>query len=740
MFFRKRTLEKGETHSNYYDYFIPAVTTKEEEDLFFHSYIKPIYDELDSAKSKLLNNSNNQSKYNFEARITKLLFDIKRNPKTSEFYGKCNAYYYKYQTQVKPEGMDDKTWEKTRITAPKVVAYLKQHLQKQNPKKFVPKGTIVKTKYAIKEAKVPMSSRDIFRLVYADEYYFEDRKYAKLIQRKNKEMLNQMQDFDTMQLDDSITTFLKSVPLKGFDNGVEVDIALNDIQLEDTNKILQKRYGYLQWEQGAGKTVSGLAQIKYRKEMQGVKKTIIVGPSIAINGTWIDVLRINKLKNLNISSMKDVYEMMSDDYDTVTMSFYYLGKYQKQIKKALKGKRYFFLLDEADSFSNPSSQRTKSGLDLFRRAAYKTLMSGTSIRNNIAEFYPQLELLYNNSYNMVDECRFVYKQDQKTKDIVSDINKSQDYPFAPYKKGFNEFKSCFNPSKVSVFGVNKQDQKVYNSDSLADILSYTVITRTFEEVTGKKIYKVSPMHIEANNDELQLQETIKRELHSFYGVYINSTGNSRKDAMLRLLHQMNLLFQSCSNPKSFREYKNETFSKWETVKEYLNSNQDHAVIAGVHKSEMYRYRALIQMTYPEKTIFYIDGEISIKKRKEIIATMGKTKNSVLVCTQQSLSSSISINFIDTVLLTSLDWNLSKMSQFYFRFIRYNSKGFKNVHLLTLKGSIESNLLKVVLDKDNLVNYMKTRKMSNENKMEVDIDFLLSLMVSKDELSEKKEAA
>jgi len=736
MFFQKKTLEEG-CHENDYRLFNdPHV----DADNFFEQIIAPVYSELDSVMSKRLNKAS-KNRGDSTAKVAKLLYDIQRHPKVSEYYGKCNAYYNKYLHQKQPKDMNDKEWDKKKLTINKVIANLKLYLKKQNPKKFVKKGTLIKCDDGIKRAKVPLSYRSINQMVYSDAYFFENKKYEKLIQKKRKQMLNQMQVFDDMKQDKKIAKFLKNVSLKGFDDGQIVNISLNGIQASDTNKILQKYSSYLQWEQGTGKTVTGIAQIKYRMKYTSINKTIIAGPSIAINGTWTDMLKLNGLNNLNITSIADVYNMMSEDYDTITISFYYINKYKKQLKKMQKGKKIFFILDEADNYSNPSSTRTKSGLDIFRRATYKTLMSGTSIRNNIVEFFPQMELMYNNGYNMIDTCSTLYKFDPKAKAdeeaLTSQANSNQHKPFFPYKKGFNEFKLCFNPSKATVFGIQKQDQKVFNADDLANMLSYTVITRTFEEVTGRKIYKVEPVHIEANQDELDLQKEIKEGIQKYYGVYINSTGNSRKDAMLRLLHQMNLLFKSCSDPMSFDEYKNDTFSKLELVKEYLNDNKDFAVLAGVKVAEMMRYKRIVEELYPEKTIYYIDGKVSIAKRKKIIAEMSNNKNSVLICTQQSLSSSISINFIDTILLTSLDWNLSKMSQFYFRFIRYNSKGFKTVNLLTLKGSIESNLLKVVLDKDNLVQFMKTRKMTNENKMGVDLDFLLSLVVDKEELQTKE---
>lgn len=741
-----------------------------DEEYFYNTYIDFLYKELDSSKSKLLN-ANDESKYGFESRVKKLLFDIRRNPRVQIYYAKCFAYYEEYLNQKQPKDMDYKEWEKIKITAPKVITYLKQHLAKQAPKKIHPKGTLIKGHHCLREVRIKGSIVSINEMVYNNKYPFLNKKYYKLISKKRKWFVKQTIPFNEMPINSNIQIFLKDLKLKGFDNGKIVDITLDTIspiiktinfktmkrnffnhnvktydwtkyrygiQINDTNKVLQKDYSYLQWEQGSGKTVSGIAQIKYRQQFSNIFKTIIVGPAIAIEGTWQDMLRINELKNLSIKTLNDVNKIISSDYDTVTINFHYLNKYKKQIKKLIKNKKIFFILDEADNCSNNDSTRTKATLEVFRKSRYKCLMSGTSVRNNIPEFFPQMELMYNNSTLMIDTCRYIYKEDKKTKDLEKKINSNCYKPFKPYKKGHLEFKRCFNPSKATVFGLDRQNQEVYNHMNLSSILDYTIITRTFEEITGKKIYKVTPIHLESNEQEKALEESIKNEIYKYYGTYINSTGNARKDAILRLLHQMRLLFKACSNPKAFRDYKEQTFTKYEKVKEYLQQKEDFFVVAGTEIDEVNRYRALINRDFPEKTIFYIDGSVTMKKRKELILKMSNTKNSVLVCTQQSLSSSISINFIDKILLTSLDWNLSKMSQFYFRFIRYNSLNFKNVNILTLKGSIESNLLKLVIDKDTLVSFMKTKKLTKSNKLEVNLDLLLSFLIHREELKTIKE--
>lgn len=733
-------LKKGqpEERENDYDSFINI----EDDDMFYNDYIKPVMNTLRSAKNKLINQSN-APKDGFEFKIKKLLFDIKRNPSTREYHPKCLEYYTKYQTQKCPEGMDYDVWvKKHRITPKMVTSNLKLYLAKHNPKKLHKKGDIVKTDndIVVYTSAVSKEKHPINNVVYFDQVHLPEVKpYIKLMRKKRKAFELQSTPFDEMKLDPKIQRFLKKVPLVNDD--LE-PVYLNDVQLKDTNRILQKRYGYNQWDMGTGKTLTGMAQIKYRLKEKQVNKVFVIGPSIAIDGTWDDALTKNDIRAINVKTLADLNRALEEDNDVVMLSHYYLGKYYKQLKKIVKQYKIFLLVDESDEFSNPTSIRTKRALSVFRRVKYKTLMSGTSVRNNIVEFFPQLELLYNNSINMMDTCRYHYKINTKPKDaevgaLLTNINKNQYNPFPAYR-GFNMYKGAFNPSKPTVFGIQKQDQKIFNHEELSAMLDYTIITRSFKEVTGRDIHKIHQEMIDANSQELALEERIKKGVSDFYGRYINSTGNSRKDAMMRLLHQMNLLFKACALPTSFDEYKLSTSSKYEFMKARLAKTDKWVAVGGLHKEEMKSYRDSIERDFPEKKIFYIDGDVSIHNRKRIVKQMKEIPNSVLVSTIGALKSSLNINFIDDIYAVSLPWNFSQLDQWQKRFVRYDSKNFKNIHYVTLAGTIESNLIKLIIDKDSLVSFMKTKKLDSSTQLNVDIGMLMTMIVDRKDLKTKKE--
>ncbi len=71
-----------------------------------------------------------------------------------------------------------------------------------------------------------------------------------------------------------------------------------------------------------------------------------------------------------------------------------------------------------------------------------------------------------------------------------------------------------------------------------------------------------------------------------------------------------------------------------------------------------------------------------------------------------------------------------MSQFYFRFIRYTSTEHKDIYFLTYAGSIESNLMQMVLAKEKLNLFMKGQDTDLDliyDKFGIDYNLLALLM-------------
>ena len=91
-----------------------------------------------------------------------------------------------------------------------------------------------------------------------------------------------------MTMDESIAKYLDEFTL--YDSENDEEIRLNDIQKHDINLVLQKRNMLLQWEQGSGKTLAGIATGLYRMERQNAFCTWVVSSAISIKNNWDVVL------------------------------------------------------------------------------------------------------------------------------------------------------------------------------------------------------------------------------------------------------------------------------------------------------------------------------------------------------------------------------------------------------------------------------------------------------------------
>lgn len=714
----------------------------------YQSFIAPLLDEKQKARLQLtLEIANgNQDDKDFRYKVNKLLFDIKRNPKIEKYYSKCKQYVSRYYTQTIPEGMDYSEWQKSKVTKNKVIRYLKNTLNKQHPKAEKEMTKLVKTRYGLKlkaySRKQQMylnrlnSTKEITfnQMLYQDQYPFTDRTYAKLYAKKKKQLQQQSRPFSEVRPDKTVTEFLDHLVIHDSENREE--IRLNDIQKQDTAKMLCKNFGYLQWGTGSGKSISAVAQMLYRMQFNNVRNIFLIAPAIAINNNWNDILKSYGFNFLRINSLKDIRAIQKGQI--VIMTFNMLVKYERFIKRYIKmqGQKVMLVLDEADSIANPSSKRTMAVLNCFRRIKYKLLTSATSTRNNIPESFTAFELLYNNSYNMLCEARSLFVEDKQIKEITKkDNEKYYLKPFPPYKKGNTLFKRCFSPEKATVFGIGKQNQDIYNSEHLKELINKTMITRTFEDVAGKDIYEIKQGICSFNDHEKELYSIIIKEFYRLSYMY-KSTGNARKDSLLKIINQLNSLLKACVIPNTFKEYKSSQMpSKARQMLSKLDEWENERVAIGcTHIKTVNIYARYIQERFPGRPLFIITGDkVTLNKRKEIIRQLKASKNGILICTQQSLSSSMNIDFINRVLLLELQWNFAAMHQFFARFVRYTSTEQKEIHFLTVENSVESNLLKLVMTKEKLNSFMKNDDLSeDEIQQRFGIDFdLLNMLLTKE---------
>ena len=681
----------------------------------------------------------------FEYKLAKYMYELKAHAKLNRHIDKAEALVTKFRNQKPPENATQeqiKQWEKNKLTTGKVLGIIRRYITTQNvvPRKEV---ALVKTSYGFKLKqyaprlldKVPHKAASINDLVLGraelpvpelptEKNMRQIRAAEKLIRKKRRQYEIQNRPFADMKPDPHLAEYLDRTTFINKDGDT---CEFTPLQKHDLNLVLQKHYALLNWQQGSGKTAAVYHRAKYLLKFRKVRNAVILAPAIATNMTWIPFLTMNREKFRVVRNNADLETVPDGVFLILSTSM--LSKLKRGMAGFVRrtSGKICLVFDESDEITNPSSQRTRHILSLFHRLKYKILDTGTTTRNNIAELYSQFELLYNNSVNMICWCDRIYHEN-KDKEIEEDRNPHYGEPF-PTFRGHVLFRACHCPGKSTVFGIEKQNQDVYNKEELAELIGKTIITRKFRDFAGEK-YRIRTHTVNPSEGEHEVYRVIIEEFCHICELYYNSTGDTRKDAGLRLMRQIKLLIKACSVPHLIEGYFGEGVpNKTRYIERLIRKIPGKVAVGCTSIAAFDLYESHLRECFPERPLFVVKGDVAFKKRQGIVTEFDSTVNGILVCTQQSLSSSVNIPTCNDVILESLQWNIPKMEQFYFRFIRLDSKDLKDVHYVTYKDSVEQNLMALVLTKERLNEFIKSGEVKEQSEIFEEFDVTMSVIES-----------
>ena len=484
----------------------------------------------------------------FEYKLAKYMYELKAHAKLNRHIAKAEALVTKFRNQKPPENATNeqgKEWERKKLTTKKVLAVLRRYITSQNVVSRE-EVALVKSSYGFKLKqyaprlldKVPHKAAGINDLVLGravlpmpefptEKNMRQIRAAEKLIGRKRRQYEVQNQQFADMKPDTRLTEYLDRMTFVNKDGDVCEFTAL---QKHDQNLVLQKRYALLNWQQGLGKTAAVYHRAKYLLKYRKIRNVIILAPAIATNMTWIPFLSMNREQFRVVRSNADLETVSEGVFLVLSTSM--LGKLKRGLARFVRrtSRKLCLVFDESDEITTPSSQRTRHILSLFRRLRYKILDTGTTTRNNIAELYSQFKLLYNNSINMICWSGRVYHEN-RDKEIEEENNPHYGEPFSAFR-GHVLFRACHCPGKSTVFGIEKQNQDVYNKEELAKLIGKTVITRKFRDFAGEK-YRIRTHTVIPSGGECEVYRVIIEEFCRICELYYNCTGDAKKDALTR---------------------------------------------------------------------------------------------------------------------------------------------------------------------------------------------------------------
>ncbi|WP_195594689.1 N-6 DNA methylase [Bacteroides fragilis] len=674
----------------------------------------------------------------FKYRLKKYLFELKAHSHLQKHYDKAIALVTKFYNQQPPVNCtseERKAWEKNKLTYGKVLSVIHGYIKRQNiiPRKEI---ALVKTNYGfrlkgyaprlldgVKQKYVLLNQVIIGKSglpVPPEMTPVLQKQYAaaqKFIARKKQDY--ELQSRKTLEMERQPELDAKISSLSFYNKQMEV-CHFTPLQQHDMGLIFQKRYNLLNWQQGSGKTAVAYYYGKHVYEQRLVKNIIVLAPAIAIHLTWAPFLERHNEKFIIATRPEHLENVPGDTFVLVALTM--LNDLKKAFKRFLKmrSQKVCLLFDESDEITNPATKRTKLTLCLFRRLRYKLLTTGTTTRNNIGELYSQIELMYNNSVNMICYAGNIYYENRE-REIETEQNPHYFEPF-PARGGSTLFKSCFCPGKATVFGIEKHNQDIYNQTCLAELIDKTIITRKFKEFAGDK-YEIITRTVKPSDGEREVYKTILEKFHEILHLYFNPMKDTRKESQLRLVRQIMLLIKACSVPQSMKGYYGEKYPrKARQIGTMLNYEMHGKVAIGCTSLDAVgMYREYLSAKFPDRPLFVIKGNVDFKKRQHILDKFEKTENGILVCTQQSLKSSANVPSCEDIIIESLQWNIPRMEQFYFRFIRLDSEGKRHVHFLTYEDSIEQNLMALVLTKERVNEFIKSGAVKEESEIFEEFD-------------------
>ena len=681
----------------------------------------------------------------FEYRLSKYMYELKAHAVLNRHIEKAEALVSKFRNQKPPENATNqqiKDWERKKLTTGKVLGIIRKYITSQHsvPRKEV---ALVKTSYGFKLKpyaprlldKVTHKAASINDLILGraelpvpetvtERNRLQIRAAEKLIRRKQKQYEMQNLRFADMEEDVNLKEYLDR---STFINKDGEACEFTTLQKHDLNLVLQKRYALLNWQQGSGKTAAVYYRARFLLKFRKVRNAIILAPAIATNMTWIPFLSVNRERFRVIRAESDLTNVPEGMFLVVSTSM--LGKLRRGLVRYVKqtSRKLCLIFDESDEITNPTSQRTRNILCIFRRLKYKILDTGTTTRNNIAELYSQFELLYNNSVNMVCWSPQVYHEN-KEREIEEENNTDYGSPF-PAFRGHVLFRACHCPGKATVFGIEKQNQDVYNKEELSELIGKMVITRKFRDFAGEK-YKIQTHTVSPSDGEREVYRVIIEEFCRICELYYNSTGDAKKDAGLRLMRQIKLLIKACSVPHLIEGYSGDGIpNKTKYIEKLVRKIPGKVAVGCTSIAAFDLYENHLRKCFPDRPVFVVKGDVAFKRRQNIVTEFDTTINGILICTQQSLSSSVNIPACNQVILESLQWNIPRMEQFYFRFIRLDSKEMKDVHYVTYEDSVEQNLMALVLTKERLNEFIKTGEVKEQSEIFEEFDITMSVIDS-----------
>lgn len=492
-------------------------------------------------------------------------------------------------------------------------------------------------------------------------------------------------------------------------------------QIEKLAQVLPKPGALLAWQQGTGKTLAALAyawvkNLRDRRAGRCPGAALVVASALAVELNWLKALKqagrhtvtLERGRRHPAANRKRLEEAGPGSWAVLTHDQAHQNR--RALRRLAKaGRLSVLILDEADEFGNPGSQRCRAVRAFANKIRHRLLTTGTPARNTAAELFNLLDIAFGGSpaFQCVAPTVVVEARNPETKgpELVEEPNDDYLEPYAPVR-GHGLFQRCHAPARTTVLGQKRAIPDVPHRERLAAFLATVRSRLTLEELLGYNPLAPRVVRLEATPEERALYQEILKNTHQFLAEALEAYVTTRKFNQLVIAQAIRMLQQACSIPRTFKPFTGASQAKHQHVLAQALSGAHARVAVGtlwVQAAAELEARLKGPLEEAGVRTFAFTGEASMAQRQAALNAFQQAPRALLITTQAALRSSVNVLGVTKVIAEALPWNLSALGQWARRFVRLNCPDARiELDLLVTADTIEERILGLNLRKEDSV--------------------------------------
>lgn len=445
--------------------------------------------------------------------------------------------------------------------------------------------------------------------------------------------------------------------------------------------------GILADEMGLGKSIQLIYLIKLILKENPNAKILIVSPTSLIYNWEKEFDKFASDLNYKVFSSNRVERIAALENDkNINVYITSYGLVRNDFESYEKMKFELIAIDEAQNIKNPNAGITKAVKKL--NSNIRFALTGTPLENSVMELWSIF-----------------------------------DFIMPGYLVNNKKFQTLYNVKDMS-------EDNIKRLDKLNLQIKYFILRRK-----KKDVVKDLPDKIE-NNIFIDLNDSQKK----IYAAEVKKTRDSMDEmiknegfegARFKILQLLTKLRQICIDPSLvFDNFKGESSKMEELIKiiEEERANGHKILLFSSYKKAL----DLIQPKLSNRKIssYYISGEVSAKKRMELVENFNKDDTDVFMITIKAGGTGLNLTSATVVIHLDLWWNPQVENQATDRAHRIGQKNTVEVIRIISKGTIEERILELQNKKRKLAEVLIEGDSRSENEFskltEKDIKMLLSI--------------